>query len=360
MSVDDTIERILRQKAELIDRYIEKYVPREFKDDSLILKICLPRNNLDLSALNKTVAKPFWDFMDRGGKRWRPALFVLVCDALGGDSERFLDFATIPEIIHNGTLIADDIEDSSKMRRGKPCTYELFGVDVAINLSNVMYFLPMLALNENAGCLTFERAKRLYEIYVQEMVNISFGQAIDIAWHNGLSPINEVSEEQYLQMCSYKTGTLARMAARMAAVLAAADDDTVEKMGKFAESVGVAFQIQDDVLDLVGEQFAKGKGGLGMDITEGKLTLIVIHTFRKSSSADKKELTQILSLHTTDVTLRRKAIQLFNKYGSIEYAKKCASTLVRESWDEVDKILLPSDSKNVLKALADYLIERNT
>ncbi len=360
MSVDAAIERILKQKAELIDRYIEKYVPREFGDDSLILKIYPPRTKLDLNALNNTVAKPFWDFMDRGGKRWRPALFILVCDALGGNSERYLDFATIPEIIHNGTLIADDIEDSSKMRRGKPCTYELFGNDVAINLSNVMYFLPMLALVENAGRLTSGQAKRLYEIYVQEMVNISFGQAIDIAWHKGLSPINEVSEDQYLQMCSYKTGTLARMAARMAAVLASAGEGTVEKMGKFAESVGVAFQIQDDVLDLVGEQFAKGKGGLGMDVTEGKLTLIVIHAFRESSPPDRKELTRILSLHTADEKLRRKAIQLFNRYGSIEYAKKRASTLVRESWDQVDEILPPSESKKALKALADYLIERST
>lgn len=146
MGADAAIERILKQKAELIDCYIEKYVPREFREDSLILRICPPRAKLDLNALNNAVAKPFWDFMDRGGKRWRPALFILVCDALGGGSEKYLDFATIPEIVHNGTLIADDIEDSSKLRRGKPCTYELFGDDVAINLSNVMYFLPMLAL----------------------------------------------------------------------------------------------------------------------------------------------------------------------------------------------------------------------
>ena len=359
MGADAAIERILKQKAELIDCYIEKYVPREFREDSLILRICPPRAKLDLNALNNAVAKPFWDFMDRGGKRWRPALFILVCDALGGGSEKYLDFATIPEIVHNGTLIADDIEDSSKLRRGKPCTYELFGDDVAINLSNVMYFLPMLALVENAGHLAYGQAKRLYEIYVQEMVNISLGQAIDIAWHKGLSPISEVSEEQYLQMCSYKTGTLARMAARMAAVLASANEDTVDKLGRFAESVRVAFQIQDDVLDLVGEQFAKGKGGLGMDVTEGKLTLIVIHSFRESSPADKKELTRILGLHTADEKLRDKAIQLFNKYGSIEYAKKRATTLVRESWDQVDRILAPSESKRTLKALADYLIERN-
>jgi geranylgeranyl pyrophosphate synthase len=360
MSINSNIERILKQKARLVDRHIEKYVPKEFKDDSLAFRISPPKNKLDLKALNMTLAKPFWDFMDRGGKRWRPALFILVCDALGGDSERFLDFAAIPEIIHNGTLIADDVEDSSKLRRGKPCTYTLFGLDVAINLSNIMYFLPMLALIENRKNLTSKRAKRVYEIYVQEMVNISFGQAVDIAWHKGLSPADEVSEEQYLQMCSYKTGTLARMAAKIASVLAAADEETTEKMGKLAESVGVAFQIQDDILDLVGEEFAKGKGGLGMDITEGKLTLIAIHALQKATSADKKELVRILNMHTDDEALRKKAIRIFEKYGSIEYAKKRAAMLVRESWEEAERVLAPSEAKEALKALADYLINRNT
>jgi len=359
MSIDADIERLLRQKAKLVDLYIEKYVPREFKEDSLAFRISPPSNNLDLKALNETVAKPFWDFMDRGGKRWRPALFILVCDALGGDSEKFLDFAAIPEIIHNGTLMADDVEDSSTLRRGKPCTYELFGLDVAINLSNVMYFIPMLALIENSKNLTSEKAKRVYEIYVQEMINISLGQATDIAWHKGLSTISEVSEGQYMQMCSYKTGTLARMAARIASVLAAADEDVTEKMGKFAESVGVAFQIHDDVLDLVGEDFAKGKGGVGMDITEGKITLIVIHALQHANLTEKKELIRILSMHTTDETLRRKAIQIFKKYGSIEYAKKRAAALVRESWGDAEKVLASSEAKKSLKALADYLINRS-
>jgi geranylgeranyl pyrophosphate synthase len=191
------------------------------------------------------------------------------------------------------------------------------------------------------------------------MVNLSFGQAIDIAWHKGLSPANEVTEEQYLQMCSYKTGTLARLAAKMAAVLAATDEKTIEKIGKFAESVGIAFQIQDDILDLVGKEFAEGKGGVGMDITEGKLTLIVIRTLQEASSADKKELTRILSMHTANKVLKRRAIRIFEKYNSIEYAKKYAANIVSESWDEAKKFFTQSEAKKTLKALVDYLIKRS-
>lgn len=352
------IREILEKNAKLIDEYVEKYLPRKFTQDTLVFKIVQPRYKLDLDALNMAISEPFWEFLDRGGKRWRPLLFLLIYEALGGKASEALDFAIIPEIIHNGTLIADDIEDSSEMRRGKPCTYRIFGIDVAVNLSQVMYFLPMIVLSEKRDGLSPDKARRLYEIYVQEMINLSFGQAIDIAWHKGLVPIDKLTEEHYLQMCAYKTGTLARMAARMAAVLAGSGDDVIEKLGEFAEAIGIAFQIQDDILDIVSEEFAKGKGGFGMDITEGKLTLMVIHTLRNASEEDKKELLEILRMHTKDENLKRRAIEIMRKYSAIEYAKGVAAKIVKKSWDEIERILAPSEAKEKIKALAEYLIQR--
>jgi geranylgeranyl pyrophosphate synthase len=159
-------------------------------------------------------------------------------------------------------------------------------------------------------------------------------------------------------MCTYKTGTLARMAAKMAAVLAGANENVVEKLGRFAESIGVAFQIRDDILDLVGEEFAKRKGGFGTDITEGKRSLMVIHTLRTANLEDRKRLLTILSMHTSDQRLRNEAIGLIEKYGSIDYAKEVASTLIHQSLSEVDKLLPPSKAKEKLIGLANYLIER--
>jgi len=271
-------------------------LPRRFNEDSLIFKISPPRYRLDLEALNKAVAEPFWEFLDRGGKRWRPVLFLLICKSLGVNSEDFLDFAVIPEVIHNGTLIADDVEDQSDLRRGKPCTYRLFGLDIAINLSNLMFFLPMLALVSKKKKISSDKANKLYETYV---------------------------------------------------------------MGRFAESLGIAFQIQDDVLDLVGEEFAKGKGGLGKDITEGKLTLMVIHTLQNANASDRERLIKILEAHTSDERQKKEAIDIIKKYGSIEYAKKIAAKMVKDSWSEADRILPPSEAKKKLKNLVDYLIERN-
>ncbi len=285
-------------------------------------------------------------------------MFLLVIEALGEDSKSFLDFAIIPEVIHNGTIMVDDVEDDSTFRRGKPCTHRIFGIDIAINTGNAMYFLPLLTLIKNKNKLPPETFNKIYEIYTKEMINLSLGQAMDIAWHRGLANADLITEAQYLQMCAYKTGTLARMAAKMAAVVANADENVVEKIGSFAEAVGVAFQIQDDILDLTSEEFAEKKGGRGQDITEGKRTLMVIRTMEKAEPSDGERLKEILEMHTSSQKLREEAIGIMQKYGSIDYAKQFARNLVQQSWKEVDRLLPPSDAKEKLRAFAEYLVER--
>jgi geranylgeranyl pyrophosphate synthase len=354
----EEIEKFLDRQASIIDAVIEKYIPRKFQKNSTVFVLSPPKYGYDLTALDKTVAEPIWEFLDRGGKRWRPALFLLICEALGKNPKDLLEFAIIPEVIHNGTLMVDDIEDSSKLRRGKPCTYRLFGVDIAVNAGNAMYFLPLLAVIKNKNKLARNRINRLYEIYIEEMVNISFGQAMDIAWHRGMANADNITERHYLQMCAYKTGTLARMAARMAAVVADANENLTEKLGRFAESIGIAFQMQDDVLDLTSSEFGEKKGAVGMDISEGKRTLMVIHTVEKASSKDKRRLIEILNAHTNEQKLRDEAIQIMKKYDSIEYTRQVARKLVKESWSKVDKLVTPSDAKEKLRAFVTYLIER--
>jgi geranylgeranyl pyrophosphate synthase len=352
------VERFLKEKAALIDKVIQKYIPRKFTENAAVFELNPPHYAYNLEALNNAVSKPIWELLDRGGKRWRPSLFLLICEALGKNADNFADYAIIPEIIHNGTLIIDDIEDKSEFRRGKLCTYRIFGLDIATNAGNAMYYLPLLPLIKNKEKITSEKLCRIYEIYVQEMISLSLGQAMDIAWHRGLANANEIDEKNYLQMCAYKTGTLARMAAKIAAVLADANPELVERFGIFAESVGVAFQMQDDVLDLTSEDFAKKKGGFGQDITEGKRTLIIIHALKTAEPKDKERLTEILNMHTTDQKRRDEAVAIIRKYGSIEYVKKFAARMVDESWMELAKLLPASEAKEKLSAFARYLIER--
>jgi geranylgeranyl pyrophosphate synthase len=352
------IEELLREKAPLINKAVEKYIPRVFSKNAVVFKLSPPRYSCNSETLNKVIADPIWEFLDRGGKRWRPTMFLLVCEALGRNAKNYVDFSIIPEVVHNGTLMIDDIEDRSEYRRGKSCTYKLYGLDVAINAGNAMYYLPLLPLLEKREKLPPEKTSRIYHIYSQEMINLSLGQAMDIAWHRGLADADNIRERDYLQMCAYKTGTLARMSAKIAGVLADAKDELVEKLGLFAESVGVAFQIQDDVLDLTSGEFAEKKGGRGQDITEGKRSLIVIHTLKIAKAADKRRLVAILNMHTSKQNLRNEAIAIMRKYDSMEYARQMARKMVRKSWIEVEKLLPASVGKEKLKAFAVFLIER--
>jgi geranylgeranyl pyrophosphate synthase len=130
-------------------------------------------------------------------------------------------------------------------------------------------------------------------------------------------------------------------------------------MGHFAESIGIAFQMQDDVLDLTGKEFAEKKGGLGQDITEGKRTLMVICALKNANAKDKKRLVEILNMHTSNQTLRDEAIAILQKYGAIEYTRNKAAEIVEESWVEVDKLLKPTEGKEKLKAFAEFLIKRS-
>lgn len=354
------IEKFLEEKAALIDKVIEKYIPRVLSENAVLFRVNPPRYAYNREALNKAISEPVWEFLDRGGKRWRPSLFLLILEALGKNSEDFVDFAIIPEVIHNGTIMIDDIEDASELRRGKPCTYKIYGVDIAVNAGNAMYYLPLLPLIENKEKISTEKLCKIYGIYVKEMINLSLGQAMDIAWHRGLANADEIVEKDYLQMCAYKTGTLARMAAKMAAVLADANDEVVERLGRFAESIGVAFQMQDDVLDLTSKEFAEKKGGLGKDITEGKRSLMVIHTLKVADDKDRERLIDILKMHTSDQKLKDEAIAIMQKYGSIEYVREFAKKMVEESWREAEKLLSASDAKEKLEAFARFLIERET
>lgn len=357
LKCDLDIREFLDEIAWRIDRKIEEYISRDFGEDFLAFKLKPPKYKPDLEALNKAISEPMWEFLNRGGKRWRPALFLLILEALGGGIEKYFDFAIIPELIHNGTIIADDVEDASMFRRGKPCINRLYGTDIAFNLSNALFFLPMLVLIRNKHLISIDRLNQIFEIYIQEMINLSLGQAMDIAWHKDLID-QDITEEQYFQMCIYKASSLAKMAAKIAAILAGANDEVYEKIERLAELIGISFQIQDDFLDITGKEFCKDKGGLGMDITEGKKSLLVIHTISKADPNDKKRLISILNMHTTNTELKREAICIVEKYDSVEYARNVVKKLKRESLDEIETTLSPSKAKDKLIALVNYLVER--
>ncbi len=348
------IEKELQENRKLIDSIIESKFPKNIDSNYLKWLAGDASYLYDPEVIQKTVFDPMWDLLSRGGKRWRPWLFLILANNLGVDLDKFTDLVTIVELLHNGSLVADDIEDGADMRRGDKAIHLKYGLDIAVNLSSAMYFMPLRILMEMD--VDKDIYRRLVDAYIEDMIRIHLGQATDIGWHRGLKDPESIKVEHYLQMCANKTGVLPRLAARFAAILAQLSPEDEAKIGKFAESIGIAFQIQDDIINVTGAE-KLGKS-FGEDITEGKITLMVIYTLSRASEEDKRRLKEILGMHTRDRALIEEAISILNKYGSIEYAKEFARDIVRRSWKDVESILPDNEYKERLRSLANFMVER--
>jgi geranylgeranyl pyrophosphate synthase len=346
--------------SELMPRYIEiveesmrRLLPMRM--DEGYLRELTGLDGFDVEALNAALSVPAWDLLGRGGKRWRPVMTMMVYEALGGRAEEIADLAAVTELIHNGTLAVDDVEDRSELRRGRPCVHILYGEDIAINMGNTLYYLPLLAAIRR-GSVPERLTGRILTVYLEEMTNLSLGQSLDIAWHRSLS--EDVDEERYMTMCKLKTGSLVRMGVRFACALRGVDESVEERLVRFGDAVSVAFQIQDDVLNLVGTEAEYGKE-IGGDIKEGKRTLMVVHALRNLPEAKARRLLEILRMQTSDQDLIREAISLIVEAGSIEYSKAVARRLVEEAWAGIEGLLPESRQKEGLRELAAFLVERS-
>jgi len=351
-------EKYLKERSKYIDEMIGTYLSKESSDRYIYKLLGRSGYEYDHEAINKGVLEPAWYLLSTGGKRWRPTLMMLILEALGKDPNEYFEFSIIPEIIHNSTLLHDDIEDNSPTRRGMPAVHVKYGVDIAVNLGDWLYFFPIVALLDSPK-LSQDTKNKLLSIYAREMLRVSTGQAIDIAWHNLLVDPAKITESNYLQMAYSKTGVLARMAAEMGATLAGADSKTTSALGDLGATIGVAFQIQDDILNIIPSKLADNKGGVGDDITEGKLTLMVIYAFKHLEPKKRDRLIEILNMHTKDQALINEAISLIKESGGIEYAKSEARRIMNEAWSSVDKILKPSPAKDKIRDLTQFLINRS-
>ncbi len=336
-----------------INKALEELFPRKITKKWIEGNFGKASWEYDVEALQKALAVPIWNFLDRGGKRWRPLLMLLCCEAVGGNPDKIIKFAAIPEFIHNGTLIIDDIEDNSDFRRGKPVLHKLFGMDITVNAGNTMYYLPFLLIEKSK--LSDATKRRMYDVITIECLKCHLGQATDIYWHNGKK--SDIKEGEYLQMCANKSGVLARISAKLGAILGGAGERQVFALGRFGETLGVVFQIQDDILNITqSKSIGKEEGD---DINEGKRTLMVLHVLKVGSKKDKKRLVEILEMHTNDENLIREAISIIKRYDSINYAKKVANGLMNDAWSQLSPLLKDSAAKKKLKKLADFLIERS-
>ncbi len=342
-----------------IDEAIADLVPREIDADYLESFFGSPTYEYDPEGIQRALATPLWELLDRGGKRWRAILFLVFVEGFGEDPAEYLPYACIPEILHNGTIIVDDVEDGATIRRGEPALHRIYGRDIALNAGNAMYFLPLKIITQDPADLPADRQLAAYEMLMEELNRTHLGQGMDICWHNEREV--RVGTEEYLEMCACKTGCLGRIVARLAAIITGQPREVEAVVATYAELTAVAFQIGDDILDIEHSLGRAGEFGkeFGNDIREGKKTLMVIHAVGESEPERARRLQDILEAddNTDDEILE--ALEIIEDAGSVEYARERALELAAEARAAIEGLDFDDETTRKLEEFTEFVIDRD-
>lgn len=345
---------------------ISDYKPKINKalKDKLDEKI---KHGSGLKPLHKFYYETLADFVLRGGKRLRPACFVMAAKGLGLAEEDVLVKASCAvEFLHNSTLVHDDIMDLDEVRRGGPTCFVMFrewhkrhfgaedqkfGESMGILLGDSAYTLAEEMLLES-GLPSEQRASALKQLshYYQLVCE---GQVYDVM----LEKAKTVSEEEYLTMVNMKTGALFVAPLVMGASLAGADDASLGALAEYGELMGQAFQIQDDVMGTFGDEKKSGKPTDG-DIKEGKRTLLVIYALEHGEKNQRETLLNALGNQRATPEQIDAVRDIFRETGSLEYSRKVARELAEKSKSCLAGVGFNEKSLRFFTELADYVIDR--
>jgi geranylgeranyl diphosphate synthase, type II len=301
------------------------------------------------------------DYPQRGGKMMRPSICIAAARLFGAPLEDAMRSAVAIELIHNALLIHDDIEDGSEQRRGRPTLHRLHGVPLALNAGDTLTLMSFRPLLENRGQIGERLTLRIIEETERMARECAEGQAMELGWRRYNA--TEVGDADYLEMVLKKTCWLATIyPIRVGALIGSRGSVDLDPFVRYGFFLGAAFQIQDDLLNLVGDEgYGKEING---DIWEGKRTLMLIHTIRESSPEERARLSAILRGPREERTpsevkwIRR----LMDKYGCAEYARKIAHGLAGAALHEYSLLsvgLPDSRDKSFLEQLVTWVIERD-
>jgi len=292
----------------------------------------------------------FWHHMKGGGKRIRPALCLLCCEGLGGDPAKALRFAAAVEILHNMFLIHDDIEDGDTVRRDAPTVWRRFGLANAINAGDYMlgraYHAILQSPVEEATRLRLVRAfTDTYELTCR-------GQALDINSRGK----DGFTVEDYLEMVTLKTGHYLALGMVGGGIVAGAGPAVIEQIQELGRSMGPAFQVRDDLLDLTA---GKGRGGAtGNDIREGKPSILYAHALGAAAADERRWLVEVMRKPREETTESdvRGVIGLYERCGSMDFARQTADRLIQQALRTLERI--PLKNKATFRHVVRFLAER--
>jgi len=285
-----------------------------------------------------------------GGKRLRPCMAMLSCEAVEGDIINVIPLSISIELIHNFTLVHDDIMDKSTLRRGKDTVHIKYSEPTAIIAGDLLFTKAFESMHKIQANL--EVFKNVEYGLIDCIREICEGQQMDM----GFEKRNNVTEEQYKEMIRKKTAVLFQYSSEAGAILGEATKEQENALNQYGLSLGLGFQIWDDYLDISSKKEILGKD-IGNDIRNGKKTLIAVHSINSSEGKEKKQLEQIFGNRNATEEEIKNVYRILEKTGSIEYAKKTALKYIDEAKESI-QILPDSDAKLILMNLADYAIKR--
>ncbi len=298
--------------------------------------------------------------LSREGKGIRPALCIATCRAFGGSAEKAVPSAAAIELLHNAFLVHDDVEDSSEYRRDSPTLHRHCGIPLAVNAGDAMNAMSVRILRQNVSLLGAELAWRVFDEFDHMTLETIEGQAMELGWIRDNDCTT--TEDDYLLMVLKKTCWYSFIHPCRIGALIAGKGVQPDEFDRFGFYLGTAFQIQDDVLNLVGDPRKYGKE-TGGDILEGKRTLMLAYLFKNCGGRDKERLKTFFGKPRGERLPREVAWvhELLCSSGSIDYGRQAAQKFVdaaRREFDAVYRGATPGEDMDFLGSLLDYVVRR--
>ena len=284
-----------------------------------------------------------------GGKRLRPILTLLSCEAVGGEVNDAVAAAVALELVHNFTLVHDDIMDNDDLRRGRETVHKKWDESVAILVGDGLLNLAFLVIAESKS----PNIRQIIQTFSHGILQVCEGQALDKEFESR----DSITLDEYYDMIQKKTGKLFSVACEIGAIVGGGDRIQIESARDFGASLGRAFQIQDDLLDVYADESVLGKN-IGSDIEENKKTFLVSYSLQNSTPEIKKSLLNILKKNTVHPDDVLQVVQIFKKTGALDEAQKVITASLLKSEKALQRI--PSnDAKTYLQQLIRRVGLRN-
>lgn len=287
--------------------------------------------------------------LSMGGKRIRPTLMLLAYNLFKDDPEKILSSACALETYHNYTLLHDDLMDNADVRRGQPTVHKKWNANLAVLSGDSMLVLAYQRMTECDSHLA-----EVLRLFTETALEIGEGQQMDMEFETR----NDVREEEYIEMIRLKTSVLLACAMKIGALLADAPADDADNLYRFGEKIGLAFQLQDDYLDVYGDPAVFGKA-IGGDIVSNKKTYMLINAFNRADNAQRAELERWIRATDFDPQEKVKAVTgLYDEMGIDRLAQQKIAGYFNESKTYLDRVGVSDERKSELMRYAQRMMKR--